>query len=52
MSDLINSYLMKQSDLTKTYFAFTNNQIRNIHKKIENSNLQLKNWEININNGV
>ncbi|MCT7532497.1 N-6 DNA methylase [Aliarcobacter cryaerophilus] len=51
-SDLINSYLMKQSDLTKTYFAFTNNQIRNIHKKIENIGLKLKNWEIKINRGV
>lgn len=36
--ELNSSYLMKQSDLTKSHFAFTESNIRNIHLKIEKRN--------------
>ena len=50
--ELDNSYEMKQSNLTKSYFAFTELEIRNIHQKIETKGIKLKEWELLINRGV
>ncbi|MFA7022325.1 Eco57I restriction-modification methylase domain-containing protein, partial [Aliarcobacter sp.] len=50
--DLINSYLMKQSDLTKTSFSFSNPKELAIKQKIEKSGIPLKDWDINIYRGI
>ncbi|WP_165786850.1 Eco57I restriction-modification methylase domain-containing protein [Aliarcobacter cryaerophilus] len=50
--DLINSYLMKQSDLTKTSFSFSNPKELAIKQKIEQIGTPLKEWDININSGI
>mgnify|MGYP005837125379 CR=1 FL=1 len=50
--ELDNSYEMKQSDLTKSYFAFTEPEIRNIHQKIETKGIKLKNWDLTMNMGI
>ena len=50
--ELDNSYEMKQSNLTKSYFAFTEIEIRNIHQKIETKGIKLKNWNLTMNMGI
>ncbi|MCT7444439.1 BREX-1 system adenine-specific DNA-methyltransferase PglX [Aliarcobacter cryaerophilus] len=50
--DLINSYEMKQSDLTKTSFSFSNPKELAIKQKIEKIGIPLKDWDININYGI
>ncbi|WP_419677479.1 Eco57I restriction-modification methylase domain-containing protein [Aliarcobacter lanthieri] len=50
--DLINSYDMKQSDLTKTSFSFSNTKELAIKQKIEEIGTPLKEWDININYGI
>ncbi|WP_066408678.1 Eco57I restriction-modification methylase domain-containing protein [Aliarcobacter skirrowii] len=50
--DLINSYLMKQSDLTKTSFSFSNPKELAIKQKIEKIGTPLKDWDINIYRGI
>jgi type I restriction-modification system DNA methylase subunit len=50
--ELNSSYLMKQSDLTKSHFAFTESNIRNIHLKIEKKGTKLKEWNLLINRGI
>ncbi|WP_141049761.1 Eco57I restriction-modification methylase domain-containing protein [Aliarcobacter cryaerophilus] len=50
--DLINSYEMKQSDLTKTSFSFSNPKELAIKQKIEKSGIPLKDWDINIYRGI
>ena len=50
--DLINSYLMKQSDLTKTSFSFSNPKELAIKQKIEKIGTPLKEWDINIYRGI
>ncbi|MDX4071246.1 N-6 DNA methylase [Aliarcobacter skirrowii] len=50
--DLINSYDMKQSDLTKTSFSFSNSKELAIKQKIEKIGIPLKEWGININYGI
>ncbi len=50
--DLINSYDMKQSDLTKTNFSFSNPKELAIKQKIEKIGTPLKEWDININSGI
>ncbi len=47
--DLINSYEMKQNDLTKTSFSFSNPKELAIKQKIEKIGIPLKDWDININ---
>lgn len=51
-SDLLNSYDMKQSDLTKTSFSFSNPKELAIKQKIEKIGTPLKEWDININYGI
>src|SRR5690606_9739360 len=51
-ADLINSYLMKQSDLTKTSFSFSNPKELAIKQKIDKIGIPLKEWGININYGI
>ncbi|WP_418178872.1 Eco57I restriction-modification methylase domain-containing protein [Aliarcobacter lanthieri] len=50
--DLINSYDMKQSDLTKTSFSFSNPKELAIKQKIEKIGTPLKNWEIDFYRGI
>lgn len=50
--DLINNYLMKQSDLTKTSFSFSNPKELAIKQKIEQIGTPLKDWDINIYRGI
>lgn len=50
--DLDSSYEMKQNDLTKSYFAFTEPEIKNIHQKIEIKGIKLKEWKLNIYMGI
>ena len=50
--DLVNSYEMKQSDLTKTSFSFSNPKELAIKQKIEKSGIPLKDWDINIYRGI
>lgn len=50
--DLLNSYNMKQSDLTRTSFSFSNPKELAIKQKIEKSGIPLKNWDINIYRGI
>ncbi|PWE21853.1 Eco57I restriction-modification methylase domain-containing protein [Aliarcobacter skirrowii] len=50
--DLINSYEMKQSDLTKTSFSFSNPKELAIKQKIEKIGILLKDWDINIYRGI
>ena len=50
--DLINSYDMKQIDLTKSNFAFISLKELNIKKKIEYIGSALKNWGINFYIGI
>lgn len=50
--ELNSSYEMKQSDLTKSHFAFTEPNIRNIHLKIEKKGTKLKDWKLNIYMGI
>ncbi|OCL96076.1 Eco57I restriction-modification methylase domain-containing protein [Aliarcobacter thereius] len=50
--DLINSYDMKQSDLTKTSFSFSNPKELAIKQKIEKIGIPLKEWDIKINYGI
>ena len=50
--ELNSSYEMKQSDLTKSYFAFTEIEIRSIHQKIETKGIKLKNWDLTMNMGI
>ncbi|QNK84962.1 N-6 DNA methylase [Aliarcobacter cryaerophilus] len=50
--DLINSYLMKQSDLTKTSFSFSNLKELAIKQKIEKIGTPLKDLDINIYRGI
>ncbi|WP_148571709.1 Eco57I restriction-modification methylase domain-containing protein [Aliarcobacter cryaerophilus] len=51
-ADLINSYDMKQSDLTKTSFSFSNPKELAIKQKIEKIGTPLKEWDINIYRGI
>ncbi|MGJ0309847.1 Eco57I restriction-modification methylase domain-containing protein [Aliarcobacter cryaerophilus] len=51
-SDLLNSYDMKQSDLTKTSFSFSNPKELAIRQKIEKIGIPLKDWDIKINYGI
>ncbi|MCT7515478.1 BREX-1 system adenine-specific DNA-methyltransferase PglX [Aliarcobacter cryaerophilus] len=50
--DLINSYLMKQRDLTKTSFSFSNPKELAIKQKIEKIGIPLKEWDISIYRGI
>ncbi|MDX4038457.1 Eco57I restriction-modification methylase domain-containing protein [Aliarcobacter skirrowii] len=50
--NLLNSYNMKQSDLTKTSFSFSNPKERAIKQKIEQIGTPLKEWDINIYRGL
>ena len=50
--DLINSYEMKQNDLTKTSFTFVSLKELNIKKKMEQVGIPLKEWDINIYRGL
>lgn len=51
-TDLINFYDMKQSDLTKTSFSFSNPKELAIKQKIEQIGTPLKEWDINIYRGI
>ncbi len=50
--DLINNYDMKQSDLTKISFSFSNPKELAIKQKIEKIGTPLKEWDINIYRGI
>jgi type I restriction-modification system DNA methylase subunit len=50
--DLINSSTMKQSDLSKTSFSFSNQKELAIKQKVEQNGTPLKEWDIKINYGV
>ena len=50
--DLINSYEMKQNDLTKSSFTFVSLKELNIKKKIEEVGIDLKNWKIKYYRGL
>src|SRR5574344_246494 len=50
--DLVNSYEMKQSDLTKTSFSFSNPKELAIKQKIDKIGIPLKQWDINIYRGI
>lgn len=50
--DLINSYQMKQNDLTKTSFTFVSLKELNIKKKIEQVGIPLKEWDIDFYIGI
>lgn len=50
--DLINSYQMKQSDLSKINFSFSNPKELVIKQKIEQIGTPLKEWNINIYRGI
>src|SRR5574344_1164396 len=50
--DLINSYEMKQNDLTKTSFSFSNPKELAIKQKTEKIGIPLKQWDINIYRGI
>ncbi|TLT03339.1 Eco57I restriction-modification methylase domain-containing protein [Aliarcobacter cibarius] len=50
--DLINSYQMKQNDLAKSSFSFSNPKELLIKQKIEQTGIPLKEWDININYGI
>ncbi|CAM3450733.1 Eco57I restriction-modification methylase domain-containing protein [Arcobacter aquimarinus] len=50
--DLINNYEMKQNDLTKTSFSFSNPKELAIKQKIEKIGIPLKEWDIKINYGI
>jgi type I restriction-modification system DNA methylase subunit len=50
--DLINSYKMKQNDLTKTSFTFVSLKELNIKKKMEQLGIPLKEWNIDFYIGI
>lgn len=50
--DLTNSYEMKQNDLTKSSFSFSNPKELIIKQKIEQIGIPLKKWDINIYRGI
>lgn len=50
--DLINSYDMKQNDLTKTSFSFSNTKELAIKQKIEKIGTPLKEWDIDFYIGI
>ncbi|OCL91070.1 Eco57I restriction-modification methylase domain-containing protein [Aliarcobacter thereius] len=50
--DLINSYDMKQNDLTKTSFSFSNPKELAIKQKMQNLGTPLKDWDISIYRGI
>lgn len=50
--DLLNSYDMKQNDLTKTSFSFSNPKELVIKQKMQNLGTPLKDWDINIYRGI
>lgn len=50
--DLINSYQMKQNDLTKTSFTFVSLKELNIKKKMEQVGIPLKEWNIDFYRGI
>ena len=49
---MINSYQMKQNDLAKSSFSFSNPKELLIKQKIEQTGIPLKEWDININYGI
>ncbi|NLO18211.1 MAG: class I SAM-dependent DNA methyltransferase [Arcobacter butzleri] len=51
-SDLLNSYDMKQNDLTKTSFSFSNPKELAIKQKIEKIETPLKEWDIKYYRGI
>ena len=51
-SDLTNSFSMRQSDLSKSGFAFVTPQKLQLKKKIEKIGTPLKEWNIRINYGI
>jgi type I restriction-modification system DNA methylase subunit len=50
--DLINSYEMKQNDLTKSSFSFSSPKELIIKQKMERIGTPLKKWDINIYRGI
>jgi type II restriction/modification system DNA methylase subunit YeeA len=50
--DLVGSSDMKQTDLSKTSFSFSNPKELIIKQKIEQIGTPLKEWDININRGI
>lgn len=50
--DLLNSYDMKQNDLTKTSFSFSNPKELAIKQKIEKIGTLLKDWDIKYYRGI
>ena len=50
--DLINSYEMKQNNLTKTNFSFSSPKELIVKQKIEKIGTPLKEWNINIFRGI
>ena len=51
-TDLLNSFKMKQDDLTMTSFTFISEKELNIKKKIEEIGEPLKDWDLNFYIGI